>query len=172
MELKFDFSPKQFIGYIPKILEYVATLIDGDYTLEIHKKKKKRSINANDYMWTLCEKLAFELSKNDKVYTKLDIYRKAILEVGIYKDFHLSNDEAETLRHSWSMLGVGWISELVELGDETSIVRCYYGSSQYNTKQFSRLLDYIIQDCKAVGIETETPDEIAKMVSLLKEKEK
>lgn len=37
----------------------------------------------------------------------------------------------------------------------------YYGSSTYNTEQMSRLIDNIVQDCKAVGIETMTPAELA-----------
>ena len=36
----------------------------------------------------------------------------------------------------------------------------YYGSSVYDTKQMSALIDHIVQDCKALGIETKTPAEI------------
>lgn len=34
------------------------------------------------------------------------------------------------------------------------IVRAYYGSSRYNTKQMSRLIDSLMEDCEAVGIVT------------------
>jgi hypothetical protein len=37
----------------------------------------------------------------------------------------------------------------------------YYGSSVYDTKQMSQLIDCIVQDCKTVGIETMTPQELA-----------
>ena len=37
------------------------------------------------------------------------------------------------------------------------VIRAYYGSSTYNTKQMARLIDSIVEDCKAVGIETLTP---------------
>ena len=36
----------------------------------------------------------------------------------------------------------------------------YYGSSTFDTKQMSRLIDNIVQDCKAVGIETLTPQQL------------
>ena len=39
----------------------------------------------------------------------------------------------------------------------------YYGSSTYDTAQMSRLIDNIIQDCKAQGIDTRTPEEVARM---------
>lgn len=39
----------------------------------------------------------------------------------------------------------------------------YYGSSCYDTKQMSSLIDHLVQDCKALGIETLTPQELARM---------
>lgn len=42
----------------------------------------------------------------------------------------------------------------------------YYGSSTYDTAQMSRLINIIVEECKAQGIETRTPDEISKLVSL------
>ncbi len=77
----------------------------------------------------------------------------------------MSPEDAKTLRHAWEMLGTGWITEQVDyMPDGTNVVvRCYYGSSQYNTKQMSRLIDNLVQDCKAVGIETDTPEEIERI---------
>lgn len=138
-------------------------------SFKISKYKEKRSLNANAYLWLLCGKLAEALSNEKTSYTKDDIYRNAIKEVGVYKDFeNLSQSDAKTLRHAWEMLGTGWITEQVDYmpDGENVIVRCYYGSSQYNVKQMSRLIDNIVQDCQAVGVETKTPDEIANMLSL------
>ena len=44
-------------------------------------------------------------------------------------------------------------------------LRAYYGSSTYDTRQMSVLIDNLVQDCKALDIETMTPDKLA----LLKE---
>ena len=132
------------------------------YTVEITEKKKKRSLNANAYMWQLCQKLA-EVNG----ITKEEVYRQAIKDVGIFQDFALDENAAKTLRKAWEMLGTGWITEQVDYAEDGDrlVIRCYYGSSKYNTKQMSRLIDYIVQDCKACEIETLTPAEI----SLLKE---
>ena len=138
-------------------------------SFKISKYKEKRSLNANSYLWVLCGKLAEALSNDKTIYTKDDIYRNAIKEVGIYKDFeNLPEPDAKTLRHAWEMLGTGWVTEQVDYmpDGENVIIRCYYGSSTYNTKQMSRLIDNIVQDCQAVGVETKTPDEIANMLSL------
>ena len=131
------------------------------------KKKRKRSLDANAYCWVLCTKLADRLSVTTKIKTtKEDIYRNAVRELGIYRDFPgLGTDEANTLRTAWEMLGTGWITEQVDFeadGDHIR-VRCYYGSSTYNARQMSRLIDNLVQDCKAVGVETLTPAELARL---------
>lgn len=140
-------------------------------SIEIKPYREKRSLNANNYMWKLCDDLAKELSDEDVKYTKEDIYRNAIKEIGVWKDIEgLSPTDAQTIRHAWEMLGTGWVTEQVDFmqDGENVIVRCYYGSSVYNTKQMSRLIKNIVQDCEAVGIETKTPNEIANMLSLWK----
>ena len=42
-------------------------------------------------------------------------------------------------------------------------VLAYYGSSDFDTQEMSRLIDNCIQDCKAVGIEVLPPDKIQAM---------
>ena len=138
-------------------------------SIKISKFREKRSLNANAYFWLLCGELAKKLSGEKVKYTKEDIYRRSIKEIGVYKDWEdLSPADAKTLRHAWEMLGTGWITEQVDFmpDGENVIVRTYYGSSQYNKKQMARLIDNIVQDCQAVGIETRTPNEIAEMISL------
>ena len=51
---------------------------------------------------------------------------------------------------------------------ENVTIRCYYGSSVYNTKQMARLIDDVVSDCKEMGIETKPPEEIDRLVSLWK----
>lgn len=139
-------------------------------SFKIDRYREKRSLNANSYMWTLCDKLAKRLCETTRTkHTKEDIYRNAVREIGIYKDFEdLTPANAKTLCHAWEMLGTGWLTEQVDYAPdgENVVVRCYYGSSQYNKRQMSRLIDSIVQDCQAVGVETRTPDEIAKLISL------
>lgn len=133
------------------------------YQAEIKQHRKKRSLNANSYCWELCTRIA------DKIldHTKDDVYRAAIRKVGIYKDFcGLSEIDAKTLRAAWEMLGTGWVTEQVDYmpDGETLIIRCYYGSSKYNTKQMSRLIDFLVEECKELGIETMSPEELRSLM--------
>ena len=61
---------------------------------------------------------------------------------------------------------LGWLTDAFpsKLPGCTNVI-LYYGSSCYDTKQMSRLIDLVVEDCKEQGIDTATPAEIA----LLKE---
>ena len=76
----------------------------------------------------------------------------------------------EKLCEGWKRNGIGWLTETFPSKLEgCTNVTLYYGSSTYDSKQMTRLLDLIIQDCKAVGIPTETPNQIAEMLARWKE---
>ena len=138
-------------------------------TIQIDKYSEKRSLNANSYMWLLCSKLAEKLSDTTTVkHTKEDIYRNTIREVGLHTQMEINKKAVNTLIHSWSLHGIGWFSEKVDYGakDGFVILNMYYGSSCYKKHQMKRLIDSLVQDCHAVGIETKTPDEIANLISL------
>ena len=131
-------------------------------SVKVSRYREKRSLNANSYCWVLCSLLSEKMSSSKVKYTKEDIYKNAIKELNIYRDFTLPPQEAYTLQKAWEMLGTGWVTEQVDYSEDGSnvVIRCYYGSSQYNTKQMSRLIDNLAQDCRAVGIETMPQNEI------------
>lgn len=134
------------------------------YEAELKEHRKKRSLDANAYLWLLCSKLADKLSDGGTLCTKEDVYRDAVKARGIYREQGgLPIDFAKTSRTAWEMLGTGWVTEQVDFepdGDRV-IVRYYYGTSTYNTKQMSRVIDWIVDECKQQGIETMTPAELA-----------
>lgn len=132
------------------------------FLAELKEFRPKRSTDANAYCWTLLDQLAKAVGS-----TKEELYMRYVKECGPYKDFALEEDEAKTFRVAWEKLGTGWPTEQVDYTPDGCrvIIRAYYGSSTYNTKQMSRLIDSLVQDCMSVGVETLTPDKIA----LLKE---
>jgi hypothetical protein len=133
---------------------------DGKYSAELKERRKKRSMNANNYFWQLLDQIAAALGR-----VKEELYLEYIKRVGVFKDFTLSEEEAKTFRVAWSMLGVGWPTEQVDYspsGREV-IIRAYYGSSQYSTRQMSRLIDMAVEDAKDLGIEVLTPMELERM---------
>lgn len=146
---------------VPMARQFVLSMGNRVYTAEVKEYRQRRSRDANSYLWTLCEQLARALG-----LTAVQVYRDAVREAGVYKDFHgLTPGEAKTLRHAWGRQGIGWTAEQLDFEPDGQhvILRAYYGSSVYSTKQMSRLIDHVVQDCRAVGIETLTPLELDRL---------
>lgn len=129
---------------------------DKEYVCEIKKYRKKRSKNANSYMWELIGQLSQETNEATDV-----IYRRYIKEYGIFRDIEIQPDAQNTLEHVWSAYGLGWFCDVVDNVDDKVTLRLYYGSSSYNSKQMSVVINAVVEDCKALGIETLTPEELA-----------
>ena len=137
-------------------------------SISIKTFRELRSREANNYMWSLCGKLAEKLSDEGNKCTKEDVYRDAIREIGVWYDDEVEPEKVKWRCAAWEQIGTGWLTERVDFtaDGEKEIIRFYYGSSRYNKKQMARLIDNIVQDCQAVGIETISPDEIARLTSL------
>lgn len=170
-----------FISGKPKLtleINEKSTVMDGydrlnaceKLSIEIKKYREKRSSEANRYFWHLCGEIAKKLSEEKVKRTKEEIYRDAIKESGVWCDDEVAPDKVEWRCAAWEQIGIGWFTERVDFtpDGEKEIIRFYYGSSRYNTKQMSRLIDNIVQDCKALGIETLTPAKLAEIKSLWK----
>lgn len=135
-------------------------LKDRDLDIEIKLHREKRSKDANSYMWVLVDKIA-EALKEDKE----TVYREAIRHIGGVSEPICVRDRAvQPIRESWEQKGIGWITDTMpsKLEGCTTVI-LYYGSSTYDTKQMSALIDHLIQDAKALGIETDTPERLAQL---------
>lgn len=133
------------------------------YDLEVKEHRKKRSLDANAYAWVLIGKLADAMR-----ITPVEVYRQAIQNVGgNYEILPIKEEAHEHFKRIWEAKGTGW--PCVDMGPSRIPgywnVRAYYGSSTYDTRQMSQLIDNLVQDCKALDIETMTPEKLA----LLKE---
>ena len=129
------------------------------YDMEVKEHRKKRSLDANAYAWVLINKIADALR-----ITPIEIYRQAIQNVGgNYEVIPIKEEAADHFKQVWQAKGLGW--PCVDMGkskiDGYRNLRAYYGSSTYDTRQMSQLIDNLVQDCKALDIETMTPDKLA-----------
>lgn len=150
-------------------LEMVDELHNAEkISVKIDKFREKRSLDANRYLWKLCSLLADKLSDDGVPHTKEEVYQMAIKAKGIYREQgELPVDFAKTSRTAWEMLGTGWITEQVDFepdGDRV-VVRYYYGSSTYTSKQLSRVLEWLIAECHQQGIETKSKEEVDSLLS-------
>ena len=166
MQLKF--KKGKFNLLLPRILDFIANL-DGDaeYELTISKPKNPKSNEANAYYWALIGKLSEKVNASPK-----EIYRHHIQDVGgNYEVVPIKEIAVDTWIKNWERKGLGWACEIIgesKLRGYINVI-CFYGSSTYDSRQMSRLIDLCIEDCKAQGIETLTPSQKALMMENYKE---
>lgn len=132
---------------------------DNKLSIEIKKYRKPRSLDANKYFWKLLQEVC-EYKNIDTI----EDYKRRVKELGIFKQFKIMTQDVKTFEKIWTDRGIAWFCEISDtdyIGDtEFKIINAYYGSSSYNSKQMSRLIDNLVQDCKAIGIETKPQAEI------------
>ena len=147
--------------------KFVSEMKPKKYVAEIKEHRKKRSLDANAYAWTLIGKLAAKLSTDGVVITPDQVYREAIRDVGDnYEVIPIRDDALERWRQIWTAKGLGWVCEVIGKSkiDGYTNTRCFYGSSVYDAAQMSRLIAIIVDECKAAGVETMTPEELESLL--------
>ena len=145
----------------------ITWLLEQDSTkkYEVKEVRGKRSATANNYFWKLLQELC-ELQNLDTIQE----YKKRVKELGIFRRIRIETKDVKTFEIMWQDKGIAWFCEVADteyIGNiEFKIINAYYGSSSFNSRQMARLIDGVVQDCKAVGIATRPKSEID---SLLKE---
>ena len=126
-------------------------------TIAVSTYRKRRSLSANAYFWELIGRLSEKLN-----ISKEETYWEYIKHMGIYRSAEVDNKAVDTIIKMWKSHGLGWIAEKTDDGEHEgfSLINLYYGSSSYNTKQMSRLIDSVVNDCKEQGIETLPPEQL------------
>lgn len=168
-DLNIDFDtlkPKITVLLDTKNKEVIEELKnDGKLNIELKKYRRKRSLDSNAYAWVLLGELQKVLN-----ISKEEIYKDLIKNIGSYEVLPIKNEAVEKFRQAWSKNGLGWVTETTKskLEGFTNVI-AYYGSSTYNTKEMTRLIDLIVEECKQFKIETKPQTEID---SLLKEWDK
>ena len=127
---------------------------DKEKKFEVKEYKEKRSLNANSYFYVLQSKLATILgTSNDELHEQLIKRYSNVTLITIPKEANI-----EGFIKYYDVYKNGKIKGL-----SVVMYKVYKPSHEMNTKEFSRLLDGIISECKEVGIETLTPNQLKEL---------
>lgn len=131
-----------------------------ELSCEIKAFRKHRSLDSNAYCWVLCQKIAEVIHS-----TKELVYKKVIKDVGQFELMPIKNEAVERWQKVWESKGMGWFSEVLEDSKLTGYKKIisYYGSSVYDNREISILINELIVQCKDLNIETMPPNEIDRM---------
>ena len=146
------------IDYIGKISGIIAQIYNLDkdtiYDIKIKKYRRKRSKNANAYAWELITKIADELrlSKEEVYLNMLKNYGQSEL-VSV-----LANIDVTGYFKYYEIAGKSLLSN-----KEFLHYKIFKGSSEYDTREMSILIDGIIHEAEQLGIATISDKELEKM---------
>jgi hypothetical protein len=118
--------------------------------------REKRSLDANAYLWTLLQKLAETLHAD-----KWTLYLKMLKRYGQFTYIVVKPSAVEGVKKQWRECEK--VGEIDVNGTKAVQMICYYGSSTYDTREMSVLIDGVVSECKELDIETLSLDEIARM---------
>ena len=133
----------------------VDDLKDKDkLSIEIKPYRQHRSLNANAYCWALIGKIADIVRAG-----KDEIYLKCLKRYG-------QSELVSVLSH----VPIGNYVKYYEEAGESKLngkmfthYRVYKGSSEFDTREMSIFIDGVVSEAKDLGIQTETPNQIAEM---------
>lgn len=132
-----------------KLDDILKKLKSGKYEIVLKRKKKKKSLTANAYMWVLCDEIAKVLKS-----TKDEVYRQAILNVGVFIHMACVEHAWERTQTEWASKGLGYFCQETERNRGWISFHAYVGSSNYTAQELARLIDELVQEAENIGINT------------------
>lgn len=143
-------------GKIEKFLPLIFRL-DKDivYDVKIDKHREKRSLNANAYLWKLVTEIGNILNKS-----KEEVYLQMLIDYGQSEMVSiLSEIDVKGYFKYYKLAGTSILN-----GKEFNHYKIYKGSSEYDTKEMSILLNGVVQEAKNLGIKTKDDIELERLV--------
>lgn len=133
---------------------------------DIKEHKERRSLDSNAYFHVLCDKLRRKMTPVP--WTMAHMKNHLITSYGqieyeengkpVYLKANIPAEKMQEIEYL-HCLPVKYES------DDVVFYRVYRGSHTYNSKEMSQLISGTIQECQALGIETATEMELAKMAA-------
>lgn len=143
-------------GKIDKFLPLIFRLDkDTVYDVKIDKHREKRSLNANAYFWKLVTEIGNVLNKS-----KEEVYLQMLIDYGQSEMVSiLSEIDVKGYFKYYKLAGTSILN-----GKEFNHYKIYKGSSEYDTKEMSILLNGVVQEAKNLGIKTKDDIELERLV--------
>ena len=143
-------------GKIEKFLPLIFRLDkDTVYDVKIEKHREKRSLNANAYLWKLVTEIGNVLNKS-----KEEVYLQMLIDYGQSEMVSiLSEIDVKGYFKYYKLAGTSILN-----GKEFNHYKIYKGSSEYDTKEMSILLNGVVQEAKNLGIKTKDDIELERLI--------
>ena len=160
-------------------LQIMSFLLDTDkkiiWDLSIHKEK--RSLNSNNYYWQLLEKIAVKTHTPKAELHNINLRHLGLVQRVGDKPVYILLPETEQAEKDTLQASTYHLAPRSEtkMGNDGKMYRWYVmlrGSSDMNVSEMQALVDFAVQDAKALGIETLTPLQLEQMREIERQHER
>lgn len=114
--------------------------------VSIKEKREHRSLDANAALWKMIDSIAKALES-----TKDEIYLLMLERYGVFTHVVVHPAAVNRVISNWKTARI--LGDVTVNGKKGVQLQCFFGSSTYNTKEFSKLLEGVISEAKDLGIE-------------------
>lgn len=128
------------------VLTEIDNIKDLELSIEAKKYRKHRSLDANGLLWSCLGEIAVVLGTD-----KWSVYLKMLKRYGKYTYILAKPNAVEAMKQQWRESEV--IGEIEVNGQKSVQMLVYFGSSTYDTKEFSVLLDGVVSEMRELGLQ-------------------
>lgn len=139
----------------------VEQFYNMDLDISFAKHRESRSKDANACLWACLGEIAAALSADSWM-----VYLYMLERYGKFTYILVRPEAVEAVSKMWR--------ETKVVGERDGMVQmlCFFGSSTYDSKEFSRLLDGVISEMKEMGLPTPPSEEMRACIAELERKER
>lgn len=132
----------------------VTELNDDRYDVTIKKHKESRSTRQNDMLWGLINRISDEVNGSHRESDIMNIYQDLLKRANVkYVILAAVREAKPTLEQTFRYVMELPNSMTTEKGVELVAFKCYIGSSRYDTKEMTELIDTALDYANEIGID-------------------
>lgn len=144
-----------------KAKELYGQLQDKEITAILKEFKSSRSIEQNDMLWGIITQISDKVNGSHREEDLINIYSMLLQRANIKREYIRTLPQAENiLKESFRAVIEVPNSRKIENGKETAGYWVYYGSSKFDTKEMTELIDTALDLATEVGIEYRQDDKV------------
>lgn len=128
--------------------ELESIMVADKLSIKAVKYRAKRSLDANAMLWACLGEIANSMTPPAD---KWDIYLQMLKRYGKFTYICVKPSVVDAMKAQWRECEV--VGEVDINGQKAVQLLCYFGSSTYNTQEFSRLLEGVISEMSEIGLQ-------------------
>lgn len=123
--------------------------IKGDDLLNINisNVRKSRTLDQNNLLWAIISDIDKKVNGIPSEISRWDLYIQGIEEAGVeFEDVIIPKKSLKIFKQAFRSY------KILDEKDDKILLRCFLGSSKFDTKQMTNLIDYFLKKASEVGV--------------------